>query len=322
MRHYKNHAQAILILLSASLSGIGLLFLIFAQASHSQNIKQYFYVFENKIRLDPLEQRLFFFNQNICKIRKRQKVKKILNDDIPLIVEENTPPTEEYIQSLLSVFGNDSLRQRTQHTEALNPKPKHVFGVKKSKRNSPAQKKSSEDLIAESLATLSQLLPFKNDMRLGSDSNQDIYVQLNASQNWTIDHNLKLDTSQTYRYGVDHRNYFNTHLKLSHTQSPIASAYSQFNLTYINHDEENFVWEDRTYQKYQFLKNHALILGLYSSGYYDGAVTLNSWGPYISWKRPIWRTWLFIQSDLSYYNDYREEQNHYPSALIRLEALF
>lgn len=78
MRHYKNHAQAILILLSASLSGIGLLFLIFAQASHSQNIKQYFYVFENKIRLDPLEQRLFFFQSKYMQNQKETKSKNNL----------------------------------------------------------------------------------------------------------------------------------------------------------------------------------------------------------------------------------------------------
>ncbi|OTG67194.1 hypothetical protein [Acinetobacter silvestris] len=254
---------------------------------------------------------------------KQSKLKSTQNGDMTVdSIDDNTPVTEEYIQSLLQVFGADSLQQRTQQTEQLNPKPHDQFSSKIQKNQSKFQKKSRSDLITETLSSLSQLLPFKNDMRLGSNSNQDVYVQLNASQNWNIDQNLKLDTSQTYRYGVDNKNFFNTKLKLSHTQSQIASAYSQFNLTYMNHEDENFIWEDRTYQKYQFLKNHSLILGMYSSGYYDKEMTLNSWGPYLSWQQPIWRNWLYIQSDLNYYNNKQNALDHTFGSRLGFELHF
>ncbi|OTG80738.1 hypothetical protein [Acinetobacter sp. ANC 4648] len=237
-------------------------------------------------------------------------------------IDNNTPVTEEYIQSLMQVFGTDSLQQRTQQAEQLNPQATYQFNSQTQKKHLTTQKKRHVDILTEALSNLSQLLPFKNEMRLGSNSNKDMYVQLNASQNWTLDRNLKLDASQTYRYGVDNKNYFNTKLKLSHAQSQRASAYNQFNLTYIKHEEENLIWEDRTYQRYQFLKNHALILGMYSSGYYDKEMTLNSWGPYLSWQQPIWRNWLYIQSDMNFYNNKQNGMDHTLGSRLGFELHF
>lgn len=240
--------------------------------------------------------------------------KKVKSKQQPIMslttLNATAPPTEQYIQALMQVFEQNSLQQRMQQAEKMHPQPKYQFASTTQKKTLKSNKKNQTDLIAETLTGLSQLLPFNNQMRLGSDSNQDIYLQLSASQNWTIDPQLKLATAQSYRYGLDHKNDFNTQLKLSHTQSKTASAYSQFNVTYSNHEDENFIWEERSYQKYQFSKNQVLILGMYSSGDYDKAMSLNRWGPYLSWQQPIWRNWLYLQSDLNYYNDKQNAFSH------------
>jgi len=42
----------------------------------------------------------------------------------------------------------------------------------------------------------------------------------------------------------------------------------------------------------------------------------------VSWRQPVWREWFYVQGDLNYFNDRREDRSHFPSALVRLEALF
>ena len=66
-----------------------------------------------------------------------------------------------------------------------------------------------------------------------------------------------------------------------------------------------------------------LAYGLSASGYFESdKSTLNSYGPAISYRQPIWREWLYMQTELNYYNDKTEDKDHYPSALLRMEALF
>ena len=56
--------------------------------------------------------------------------------------------------------------------------------------------------------------------------------------------------------------------------------------------------------------------------YCHNDLKLNSWGPFVSWRQPVWREWFYVQGDLNYLNDRREDRSHVPSALVRLEALF
>jgi len=49
---------------------------------------------------------------------------------------------------------------------------------------------------------------------------------------------------------------------------------------------------------------------------------LNSWGPFVSWRQPLWREWFYVQGDLNYFNDHREDRDHFVSTFVRLETLF
>ena len=54
----------------------------------------------------------------------------------------------------------------------------------------------------------------------------------------------------------------------------------------------------------------------------DTDLRLNTWGPYVSWRQPFLREWFFVQTDVNYLNDHREDRNHYLGAAVRLEAIF
>ncbi len=283
----------------------------FLYISHSRNIFDLWKIYDQTSCSQHLKRKF-----------KSKQTKKIQEtNDIPPEQSETLPQTEEYIQSLMAVFGHDSLAQRTAQTEKLFPKAKHQFGKKVTKTTDKKTKKADKDFITKTLADISQILPFKNDMNFGSNSNKDVYVEMSANQNWILDPQLKIDTSQTYRYATDSRNYLSTDLKLTHTQSKEAALYNQLKVTRSSGDE-NYYWSDKTYQQYQFVKNNLVIVGLYTSGHYNREWTLNSWGPYISWKQPIWRNWLFLQTDLTYYNDKGSDLDHRISSSFGFEAHF
>lgn len=49
---------------------------------------------------------------------------------------------------------------------------------------------------------------------------------------------------------------------------------------------------------------------------------LNTYGPFTTYRQPIWRNWLFTQTEVNYYNNRKENQKHRVGALLRVEALF
>ena len=49
---------------------------------------------------------------------------------------------------------------------------------------------------------------------------------------------------------------------------------------------------------------------------------VNQYGPFVTWRQPILRKWLFIQPELNYYNNREENRKHSLGAFLRLEAIF
>ena len=77
------------------------------------------------------------------------------------------------------------------------------------------------------------------------------------------------------------------------------------------------------FRQHQFFQGNRFNYGLYTGGYLDDSdLRLNSWGPFVSWRQPLWREWFYVQTDINYFNDQRADHSHYLSALLRLEALF
>lgn len=166
-------------------------------------------------------------------------------------------------------------------------------------------------------------LPFETDADLGIRSGDDIYVRLKASRNWQLRNDFKFYAEQIYRYGIDSENYLRTNLELTHARpnQPILS--NQFSLTYADDQDDDLSWENRVFREHSFFANNRFNYGIYTGGYYnDNDLRLNSWGPFVSWRQPVLREWFFVQGDVNYFNDHREDRNHFVSTFLRLEALF
>lgn len=224
-------------------------------------------------------------------------------------------PDDALIQELMAVFGNDTLWRR-----ATQPEPTYKAFGKKKKKNSSAQVSTTNPLSA-SWATISTWMPFENNLDLGSNSENDVYVQFLAKKKWNLRHNISLDTEQVFRYGSTSRNYTETTLNLTQKMQDNTLFANKFNVN--KSENEDYSWGNWTFQQYQFLKDNHLTYGVYSGGVYTkNDIRLNSWGPYISWRQPVWRNWLFMQNDLNFFNHIDDDSKHQLSVQMNLEANF
>lgn len=244
------------------------------------------------------------------------KVKRQSLSLSPCEIETNDAlPDVALIQELMAVFGNDTLWRR-----ATQPEQTYKAFGKKKKKNSSTQVSTTNPLSA-SWATISTWMPFENNLDLGSNSENDVYVQFLAKKKWNLRHNISLDTEQVFRYGSTSRNYTETTLNLTQKMQDNTLFANKFNVN--KSENEDYSWGNWTFQQYQFLKDNHLTYGVYSGGVYTkNDIRLNSWGPYISWRQPVWRNWLFMQNDLNFFNHIDDDSKHQLSVQMNLEANF
>ena len=229
----------------------------------------------------------------------------------------NLPTLEK---RLSIVFGDDSLDNEIQNNIAItNENPSND----PDKSLDPKRIRDDNASIALRWSQISKSLPFDTDADLGIRSGDDIYVRLKAEKTWNLDNDFFFHAEQIYRYGTDSKNYLRTNLEISHARPNQAFLSNQFYITYADDQDDDLTWDNRTYRQHQFFQGNCFNYGIYTGGFYNNDdLRLNSWGPFVSWRQPVWREWFYVQGDLNYFNDHREDRSHYPSALVRLEALF
>lgn len=164
-------------------------------------------------------------------------------------------------------------------------------------------------------------MPFENNLDLGSNSESDVYVQFLAKKKWNLRHNISIDTEQVFRYGSTSRNYTETTLNLTQKMQDNNLFANKFNVN--KSENEEFNWGNWTFQQFEFVKDNSLTYGIYSGGVYTkNDMRVNSWGPYISWRQPVWRDWIFMQNDLNFFNHIDDDPKHQLSVQMNLEANF
>ena len=218
------------------------------------------------------------------------------------------------IQELMAVFGNDTLWKRAQSEH-----PYKDLGKKKKKTSS--NQATLTNPLSASWTTISTWMPFENNLDLGSNSESDVYVQFLAKKKWNLRHNISLDTEQVFRYGSTSRHYTETTLNLTQKMQDNTLFANKFNVN--KSENEDYNWGNWTFQQFEFVKDNSLTYGVYSGGVYTkNDMRLNSWGPYMSWRQPVWRNWLFMQNDLNFFNHIDDDPKHQLSVQMNLEANF
>lgn len=217
------------------------------------------------------------------------------------------------------VFGDESLDNEFENNIANT----NIEPNADNKRLDTRQTRDNNSSIALRWSDFAKKLPFETDADLGIRSGDDIYVRLKAKRAWVLRNDFSFYAEQIYRYGIDSKNYFRTNLELTHARPNEAFLSNQFSLTHADEQEDDWWWDNRLFRQHQFFANQRFNYGIYMGGYYnDNDLRLNSWGPFMSWRQPMWREWFYVQGDLNYLNDHREDRSHYLSTFVRLEAIF
>lgn len=168
-----------------------------------------------------------------------------------------------------------------------------------------------------------QTTTIDTDADIGIRSGDDVYLRLRAKKYWDLDHDFNFNAEQIYRYGSKSENYLRTNLELIHARPNQPFLSNQLSLTYADTQDDDLRWDNRTFRQHQFFAHNSFKYGIYTGGYYDNNdLRLNSWGPFVSWRQPLWREWFYVQGDLNYFNDHREDRSHYVSTFVRFESLF
>ncbi|WP_411710074.1 hypothetical protein [Acinetobacter soli] len=217
------------------------------------------------------------------------------------------------------VFGDESLDNEFENNIANT----NIEPNADNKRLDTRQTRDNNSSIALRWSDFAKKLPFETDADLGIRSGDDIYVRLKTKRAWVLRNDFSFYAEQIYRYGIDSKNYFRTNLELTHARPNEAFLSNQFSLTHADEQEDDWWWDNRLFRQHQFFANQRFNYGIYMGGYYnDNDLRLNSWGPFMSWRQPVWREWFYVQGDLNYLNDHREDRSHYLSTFVRLEAIF
>ena len=171
---------------------------------------------------------------------------------------------------------------------------------------------------------LEDQLGVNTDVDIGIRSLDDPYLKVSIDKDWYKSKKLEVTSDSFYRYGLDSEHYVKGGLNLQYGTDTNRFINNNTTVRYRNQDEEERKDWDNDLRQVHYLGNEKqLAYGLSASGYFESdKSTLNSYGPAISYRQPIWREWLYMQTELNYYNDKIEDKNHYPSALLRMEALF
>ena len=227
-------------------------------------------------------------------------------------------PTLERQLSL--VFGDDSLDNELDNNVAItNENP----GNSNDKTLDRQQTRENNSSFALRWSEFSKYIPFKTDLDLGLRSGDDIYLRLKASKDWKLENDFSFHAEQIYRYGIDSKNYLRTNLELTHARPNQAFLSNQLNLTYSDNQDDDLTWDNSLFRQHQFFHENSFSYGIYTGGFLNNKdLRLNSWGPFISWRQPLWREWFYVQGNLNYMNDHRDDRSHFISTSIRFEALF
>lgn len=187
------------------------------------------------------------------------------------------------------------------------------------------QAKEDNSSLALRWSNLQEYMGIETDADIGLRSN-DIYLKLRGQKRWELDHNINSRFEQVYRYGSKSEHYALSTLEFSQPQSQHRTLINRTHLSYTHQDHEKTAWSNSFYQQHYLSGKHgerAFSYGIYAGGDFDDKEpSLNSYGPYVSYRQPVWRKWLFFQTDVSYYNDKNANRDHHFGIFNRLEVQF
>lgn len=161
------------------------------------------------------------------------------------------------------------------------------------------------------------------DFDIGIRSGNDIYVRAQAEKNWQLSDTVNTRLEQIYRYGVDSKHHVRTNWETRYASHPKIFMANQLYVQYEHDHTDDWTWGNSLYRQHNLGTARYINYGLYTGGSIENnQADLNSYGPFVNYRQPIWRNWLFAQTEFNYLNNRDKDRDHHIGALLRIEALF
>ena len=217
------------------------------------------------------------------------------------------------------IFGDDSLDDELKHeANAYRNRTNtngRIFDASQSRDNNASLAVRWSEVFAKQRTD--------TDFDIGIRSGSDLYARAKSSSNWQLTDNIDTSLEQIYRYGIKSKHHVRTNWETRYIPSEKSFIANQAHLQYEHDKTEDWTWGNSLFRQHNLSKHRHVNYGVYTGGNIEKRkAALNTYGPFTTYRQPIWRNWLFTQTEVNYYNNRKENQKHRVGALLRIEALF
>lgn len=186
--------------------------------------------------------------------------------------------------------------------------------------------KTENGSLALRLSRWSKSKQIDHDIDIGVRSKDGLYLRLHAKKDWQYSPTHHGYIEQMYRYGSRSEHYLRSNFGASWVQSPTVNLNYHAYLDYTHKkDDETIVLGNQLYNAHRYrtpLGVRTLSYGVQFADTLGDGVSLNRFGAFGGYRQPIFKDWLFIQGEVSVYNDRADDKGGRVDSFLRLEAVF
>ncbi|MEG9499305.1 hypothetical protein [Mannheimia indoligenes] len=218
------------------------------------------------------------------------------------------------------VFGDDELDNELTDKNHVG---KLYKDIKANKRYNSREARDSNASIGLRWSDGIKALGIETDFDVGIRSGSDIFGRVRVSKDWNITDQFTTRLEQIYRYGSESKHYLRTNFENKYNETDTTFIMNHTHFEYRNDLDEERSWGNSLYRQHNFKPLTHISYGIGMGGRLDKDLSrFNYWGPFVTYRQPIWRNWLFIQPEISFYNDKDKDRKHFVHTFVRLEAIF
>lgn len=231
------------------------------------------------------------------------------------------PALKHYLKNWSLVLGDEDLDNQSRDNQQLHRNYREPLQGDKNYDSKQVRDDNASMAIRWSNGIKS--LGIDTDLDVGIRSGADIFVRAKASKAWQITEQYSTRLEQIYRYGSNSKHYLRTNFENKFIETERRSINNHTYLQYTHDNDEELFWGNSLYRQHTYSNFKRLNYGFNFGGEVDSKkFDLTYYGPFINWRQPILRQWLFIQPEVNFYNSKRLDRKHTLGAFFRLEAIF
>lgn len=161
------------------------------------------------------------------------------------------------------------------------------------------------------------------DLDLGVRSGPEAFVRARVSDSVAFRQYYLLRGRQVFRYGSEERGYSSTSVDLERILGPNSVLLFANSAQWKEAElERGFVWGESLSLLHQMEREQSLGYGLRVYGVTRPQRMTDGWGPYLMYRRGVWRDWLHMEVEPAY-TKRRDQQGEWIGSIeFRIEAQF